>query len=194
MYELFLTYWFSWMLYIIIVFFIKKSKLRTWLTIWLLLVLITLPMFITVINFKISLVLIFLIIGAIIFYVQKKVTLYRLIVTFTISIGCTGVLIWEKITPVWFFMPPFFLISMLLVFVNFVLMKHLYEQISIVLLGVLIGYVLYDLLLIGYRLHNEIGNRAYLVICFTVLLLLFLHARSEERRVGKECRDELDTI
>src|SRR5690625_6404917 len=103
MYELFLTYWFSWILYIFMLFLIKKSKVRSLLFIWILLVLVTFPMYITIDTLQISICLVLLLTGAIIFYVQEKVTVYRLIVTFTISIGYTGILIWENITPVWFF-------------------------------------------------------------------------------------------
>src|SRR5690625_7454751 len=90
MYELFLTYWFSWILYIVIVFFMKKSKFRSLLVIWLLLVLVTFPMYIAIDTLQISICLVLLLTGAIIFYVQEKVTVYRLIVTFTISIGYIG--------------------------------------------------------------------------------------------------------
>src|SRR5690625_1028996 len=175
----FLTYWFSWILFIIIVFFMNKSKLRSSLIIWLLLVLITFPMFVTVKTLQISICLGLLISGAIIFYVQEKVSIYRLIVTFTISIGYTGILIWEHITPVWFFMPSFIIISILLVSVMIVLFRQLHEQISVVLVGGLFGHVLYDLLLIGYSLHNVVGNNAYIVICLTVLLLIVIHAMKE---------------
>jgi len=175
MYELFLTYWFSWILYIVIVFFMKKSKFRSLLVIWLLLVLVTFPMYIAIDTLQISICLVLLLTGAIIFYVQEKVTVYRLIVTFTISIGYTGILIWENITPVWFFMPPFFMIAILLVCINIVMMKQMYEQIAAVLVGVLFGHILYDLLLIGYSLQYKIGNNAYLVICLTILMLMFIH-------------------
>ena len=175
----FLTYWFSWILFIIIVFFMKKSKLRTMLTVWLLIVLITFPMYVTFMDLQISIVFVLLLCGAIIFYVREKITIYRLIVTFTISVGYTGILIWETVAPVWFFMPSFFMIAILLVFINSMMTKHLYEQIASVLVGVLFGHVLYDLLLIGYSLHNVIGNNAYIVICLTVLLLIVIHAMKE---------------
>lgn len=184
MYEQFLIYWFSWIIFIIIVFFMNRSTFRSFLIIWVLLVLITFPIFVMIKNIQISICLVLLISGAIIFYVREKVTIYRLIVTFTIFIGYTGILFWKNITPVWFFMPSFIIISILIVSLMIVLLKQLHEQISVVLLGVLFGHVFYDLLLIDYSLHNQIGNNAYLVICLTILILICIHTM---KNIYKKC-------
>lgn len=184
MYEQFLIYWFSWIIFIIIVFFMNRSTFRSFLIIWVLLVLITFPIFVMIKNVQISICLVLLISGAIIFYVREKVTIYRLIVTFTIFIGYTGILFWKNITPVWFFMPSFIIISILIVSLMIVLLKQLHEQISVVLLGVLFGHVFYDLLLIDYSLHNQIGNNAYLVICLTILILICIHTM---KNIYKKC-------
>src|SRR5690625_1107536 len=121
MFELFFTYWFSWILFIIIMFFVEKNQLRFLLIVSLLLMLILFPIKVTIFTTHVYIVSFVMLGFAIILFVNEKVTFYRIMTTFTMVLGYIGLLFWEKISPIWFFMPSFIIVSIMIVLVSILL-------------------------------------------------------------------------
>ncbi len=175
MFELFLTYWFSWILFIIIMFFWEKGRLRSFLLFSILIMLIFFPVYITILSIRISIVVFIMFIISMILFVRKKPTYFRFLTTFSMTIGYIGLLFWQKVSPIWFFMPTFMMFSLIIVGVIIFLQKGLFEQISSVILSVLAAHFLYDIFLHVYDLHHELSNDAILTINFSTLLLLMVY-------------------
>src|SRR5699024_3788558 len=114
MFELFLTYWFSWILFIIIMFFVEKNQLRFLLLVSLLIMLILFPIEVTIFTTQVYVVSFVMLGFAIILFAYEKVTFYRIMTTFTMVLGYIGLLFWEKTSPIWFFMPSFIIVSMII--------------------------------------------------------------------------------
>lgn len=174
MYEQFLYFWLIWIFFIIIAFFMGESKKRSFLLFWILLMLFISRLYLTVGSIEISCTFILLIIGAIILFVQQF-SLYTLVVTFSLMIGYVALLIWEKITPIWFFMPSFLIIPIIIVMLVTILVQPFYTQVTIALVSASFGQLIFEFLLIVYRLHDIIGEEVFLIhVSLIVLMLIFI--------------------
>lgn len=174
MYEQFLYFWLIWIFFIIIAFFMGESKKRSFLLFWILLMLFVSRLYLTVGSIEISCTFILLIIGAIILFVQQF-SVYTLIVTFSLMIGYVALLIWEKITPIWFFMPSFLIIPIIIVMLVTILVQPFYTQVTIALVSASFGQLIFEFLLIVYRLHDIIGEEVFLIhVSLIVLMLIFI--------------------
>lgn len=172
MFEKFLYYWLLWIIFIIVAFFMDTSRKRLYLLIWLLLVIICSPYDITFNKIELSVAFLMLLIGTIIFFAIESVTWYKFFVSFTLMLCYISLLIWEKITPVWFFMPSYFLIPFLMVILILLLVRKFYDRLSVALVGVAFGQFIYELLLISYKLHDVIGDE--IVFIHISLIILFI--------------------
>lgn len=176
MYEQFLYYWFVWMIIIIVTFLMKNGKKRSFLLIWLLLMVAISQTYFWIDSIQIYYVFIILLVGALIFYVHHTVSTYHFFVTFSIMAGYTSLLIWEIITPVWFFMPSYFLIPVILVVFTTFLIPSFYQQISVILVGMSFGQMIFEFLLIVYSLNNIIGKETLFIhINVAILFLIVLN-------------------
>src|SRR5690625_5823138 len=108
-----IVYWFGWMLWIIVTFLMKKDQRRTKLACWILLILLCSNIYFTIENHNISLTFIVLLGIAIFLHAQIPRFMYHVFISFTIMIGYAALLLWEKNTPVWLFMPRFVLIPLI---------------------------------------------------------------------------------
>jgi len=174
MYEHFLYFWLTWILFINVYFFMEKSKKRSFFMGWILLILICTNEWIQWNGISISLSFLFLLAGANIFYAINSYTMLRLLATFSVMISYASLLIWEKITPVWFFMPSYFMNPILTAILIIFLVDGLYARLQIALAGVAFGQLVYELILISYRLHHVIGETALFIHISLVLLFLIL--------------------
>lgn len=179
MFELFLTYWFSWILFIIIIFFVDKNKLRFLLLICLLLIIILFPIKVTIFTTQVYIVNLVLFIFSIIFFVYKKVTFYRIVSTFTMVLGYIGLLFWEKTSPIWFFLPSFIIVSIWIVMMAIILQKGIYLQFTSVLLSVLFAQIIYDIFLKVYLFYDVLSNDSILIIVTSCLLLFVMYVFRE---------------
>lgn len=175
MYEEFLTYWLIWIIFIIVYFFMKNGMKRSLFLFWILLTIIATNIFININSTSVSMTFILLLCGAIIFYVTNSFSIYKMIATFSIMIGYVSLLMWKKITPIWFFMPSYFMIPVLsVVVITFLLHDH-YAQITAALVGITFGQLIYELIIISYQLNTIIGERVFFIhISITILFLILI--------------------
>lgn len=175
MYEEFLYYWLIWIIFIIVYFFMKNGMKRSLFLFWILLIIIATNLFININGTSVSMAFIFLLCGAVIFYVTNTFSIYKMIATFSIMIGYVSLLMWKKITPIWFFMPSYFMIPVLsVVVITFLLHDH-YEQITAALVGISFGQSIYELIIISYQLNTIIGERVFFIhISITILFLILI--------------------
>src|SRR5699024_9948105 len=109
MHEQFLYFWLMWITFIIIYFFMDIGRKRSYLNILLLIVISCTNIYIRIDSIQMSLSFLLLLIGVIIFYAYYSISTYTIFVTFTIMVGYVSLLLWKKVTPVWFFMPSYFI-------------------------------------------------------------------------------------
>ncbi|WP_156289245.1 YphA family membrane protein [Oceanobacillus salinisoli] len=167
-----LFYWFSWIFWIIVTFLMKKGVLRTLLAYWILFTIIGSSFYFQLGYYTISLSIIILFLGAIVLLSKQPRTLYHLFSAFTISIGYTAMLFWEKLSPIWIIIPRILLISILIGCLTSILSKAYLGRISVCLFGMIAGEMIYSVILSSYGLQEEIGEMLFLDTLFCTLLLL----------------------
>lgn len=171
--EQLLYFWFAWMLIIIVTFFIESSKKRNLLLLWIFSILMMTNVFIYVDTIVISLAFFLTFFGAILFYVHLYFSLYRFLVTFCIITCYVSLLVWEIITPVWFFIPSVLLIPIIITCVTSFLIDPLPEQVATILLGLTVGHIVFEVILFTYHLHEGLGGYEFFVhLTLTVVLTL----------------------
>lgn len=166
-----LFYWIGWMFCIIILFFIKKSKLRTFFAFWLLLVIFCSNQWVGIQSYNISIAFIMIYIGSFLLFSKFKSKFYYFFVSFTIMIGYTGLLLLENNSPIWLFAPRILLISVSMALLIMCLTKHFHARLITGVIGICSGELLYNLILADYHMSRPIGELAYFDL---VLLTLFI--------------------
>jgi len=139
----------------------KKSKERTWISIWLLLAIIGSNFYIIVGSMSISVTFLLLCLGAFILSVQSSRLFMHIFASLTVSIGYASILIWEMISPVWVIFNRDFLVTLLLLILIAVMTTNRYKRISVCLTGMLCGEWMFRLTLISYDLNQVIGAMAF---------------------------------
>src|SRR5699024_4650448 len=136
MFEQFLMYWLLWLLYIIIFFFMVKIKKRTMLTIRLLFIITLYSTYTNIHIVYVSLSLIIIIFCAFIYLCDAPFSFLPLFKAFTIMIFYCGLLLWQVVAPVWFFLSGYFMIPVLVVFLLILLSRRLQNVYAYTLLGI----------------------------------------------------------
>ncbi|MBY7143478.1 hypothetical protein KFZ56_10555 [Virgibacillus sp. NKC19-3] len=170
-----LFYWFSWILWIVVTFFMKKSKRRTILACWILVTILSSSLSIEMQNQQISVAFLLLVGGSFILLIQLPRVVYHLFASFTIMIGYAAILFWEKSAPIWMIAPRVILISFILGLLITILTKGLYNQLSIGLLGLTCGEMINGLMLSSYGFRITIGEMQFFdLLLFILVILVFL--------------------
>lgn len=169
-----LFYWFSWILWIIVTFFMIKSKKRTILASWILVTILSSSIYIGTPNQQISVALLLVVVGSFALLIQLPRVIYHLFASFTIMIGYAAILLWEKGSPVWFILPRVILISFILGLLITILAKGFYNQLGICLLGLSCGELIYGLMLSSYGFHVPIGEMQFFDVLLFILGILTL--------------------
>lgn len=173
--EEFLFYWLMWIIFIIVYFFMDTGRKRTLFLFWILITIITTNMSLNINGVSVSIAFLCFLLSVIIFYVTDVFSIYKMIATFPIMIGYVSLLMWKKITPIWFFMPSYFMIPVLSVVVVSFLLPKQYEQITAALVGITFGQLIYEMIVMSYRLNNIIGEHTFFIhISITILLLIII--------------------
>ncbi|MEI3604721.1 hypothetical protein SPD48_03365 [Pseudogracilibacillus sp. SE30717A] len=175
MYEEFLYYWLIWIIFILVYFFMAIGSARSVLVSWILLLICCTNITIIFSNITFSITFFLLIIGAIIFYTVNEFTFYKMFATFSVMLGYVSLLIWRKITPVWFFMPSFFMISVISAILILVLIHEFYEQIAVALVAITFGQLLYEFIVISYRLNDVMGDRTFFIQISLIILFIIMN-------------------
>ena len=163
----------SWLLWIIITFFMKKSRQRTIFACWVLISILLSNLYLTIQGHNILLPFIILIIVITLIHSRLPRQLYHLFVSFTIMIGYTAVLLWQRDTPLWLFIPEFVLIPVISSMLIFILIKGFYNRLITGVLGMSLGEVLYGFILSSYNFQKTIGDMNFFeVLYFTMAVLV----------------------
>lgn len=175
MFEEFLYYWLFWIIFVVIYFFMDIGYKRSYLIGWILLMIClgNFTIIVSEITFSISFLL--LLLGALIFYTFSPITFYKLFATFSVMVGYVSLLLWKKITPIWFFMPSLFMISVLSSVLILILVHEYHDQIKVALVSIAFGHLIYEFIVISYRLHYVVGERTFFIHISLIILFIMMY-------------------
>src|SRR5699024_11269186 len=88
-----------------------------------------------------------------------------------------GLLLFQVVAPLWFFLSVYFMIPVLFVFLLILLSRRLQNVYAYTLLGISFGQLLFDVLLHKYLFQEKIGTTAFF-IQITLVILLVIAIRS----------------
>lgn len=172
--DIFLFYWFAWFFVIIVYFFMAPSVYRTYLLVWLLLMIIFRAYHVEIFSsFPISLTYMVLVCGAFCFMAFFSFSFTEYMYTFILVIGFMALLIWEKVTPVWFFISANVMIALIISLLSSYFIKQLRKQVASVLFSMSIGYTLFHLMLIGYDWDISQMEAPFFPMLATTIVFLF---------------------
>lgn len=157
-----LFFWISWILWVIVTFFMQKNLQRLLFAIYILLLIITSQIYISINEFTLSVSLLLTIVACLIALSKLKRPLYYTFISFTVMIGYMAILIWEKTTPVWMFLPRNLLIPMILLILIICLGGRLRERLTYSMFGICSGEMMYHMMFSNYFLSDVIGNLSFL--------------------------------
>ncbi|MBP1969624.1 hypothetical protein J2Z83_001731 [Virgibacillus natechei] len=171
-----LFYWFSWILWIVVTFFMEKSKNRTILACWILLSILSSDIYVVIGSYPVSIALLLMLTGSILLLLQSPHLIYHLSASFTIMIGYAAILLWEISSPILIILPRVILISFILGLVVILLAKGLYSQLGICLLGLSCGEIVHGLMLSSYGFNVSIGEMQFFDnVLFLLVIIVFVN-------------------
>lgn len=155
----------------------EKQSLKTFFLYWTFFVIIGINVYISLFNsLEISFSFVILIIGSLIYYVMFPLSIYKLVTTFTLMVWYVALLMWEKITPVWYIVSSTILIPFFISFIIILLVKPLLEQLAIVLVGLSIGQLVFGFILISYQLHHVLAEIHFFIYLYiSILFIIVFH-------------------
>ncbi|HZW68623.1 MAG TPA: hypothetical protein VFF20_08480 [Pseudogracilibacillus sp.] len=173
--ENYLFYWLSWLLIIIVYFFMKKS----WQTYFFLSILFILIMTVNVqvnvfAQLSVNIAFIIALLTAFLYYAHFTLSTYHLLTSFMFIFAYVALLLWGKISPVWFIMDLRVMIPLILASLLIFVCKDANLRLATALFGVLIGQFIFDLILIRYRLHMQIGSLFSFNMLYTIIVMLLI--------------------
>ncbi|RDW19084.1 hypothetical protein CWR48_08520 [Oceanobacillus arenosus] len=170
-----LFYWFSWTLWIIATFFMKKNRLRTFLAAWILLSIIGSYVYLEIVTLTFSLSMIILLLGSIVLLTRNKHLFYHTFSAFTVMIGYAGFRFWEILSPILMFLPKGILITIIFSLLSSILANNFYSRLSICILGMLAGEWIYQMTVIPFGFMEIIGEPLFLDhLLSTILFISFI--------------------
>src|SRR5699024_8247405 len=155
MFEQFLMYWLLWLLFIIIFFFMEKSKKRTMLTIWLLFIITFSSTYMNIHIAQVSLSIIIILFRTYIYLCEVLFSFLSLFKACMFFIFFCGLLLWQVVSLLWFFLSVYFMIPVLVVFLFILLSRRLQNVYAYTLLGISFGQLLFDVLLHKYLFQEK---------------------------------------
>jgi|GEM_PF-1518177 len=170
-----LFYWFSWILWILVTFFMRKNKYRLVLACWLLLLILCSGFQLSLDGFKLSLSYPLILIGALILHTKIPRIYFHVFVSLTIMIGYTGVLIWENQLPLEHFFPPMLIISCFLYILMAAMTTGLWSRLACGLLGMAGGELLYSIIIADFSIPNVIGDKRFLDLMLVLMVVAVCH-------------------
>lgn len=171
--EQFLFYWLSWLLVIIVFFFMNQSKTKSFFLFTLFLVIIFINDTVTIFPYQtISISFVILTVFALIYFVSTSLNIYDLFATLTISVAYTALLLWAKVAPIWFVIHPYLLVPILIYIFISSLYDQLTKQVVSVSLSLTIGHYIYGVILFQYQLKSNVNESFFIYLYITILLLI----------------------
>lgn len=177
-----LFYWFSWILWIIVTFFMRKGRQRLFFASCILISIIGTSFTITIYSFTISFTYIVLFLYSLVILAKHSNHYKLLFYSATISICYTALLIWEKISPVWMIFPRIIMIAFIIGVLAILLCNEYLMRIIITVFGLVVGEMLYSFIWYRYGVLEEVGDFLFLDTLFSLLLLLMILAILQKGR------------
>jgi hypothetical protein len=176
-------YWFGWAFWIIVTFIMPKNKYRTVIAIWILLTISSSSIYLRTVFFDISIAYLTTLLGGFALLSTLKRKGLQIFSAITIMVGYSSLLIWEVNAPVWIFMPRLFIIPVVCVLLVSIITSKFESRLTISIIGICSGELLYCLLLSSYTFTRAVGNLMFLD---TLSVILFLVVIIEAIQVGKK--------
>lgn len=165
-----LYFWFCWVLWVLVTFFMKKGRLRTFLAVWVLTTVILADLFLQWNQVIVSFSFLFLCLGAVILISRQTRWFLHLAASFTTAIGYASFLFWEMLSPVWFIMPRGVLFTITFGLLISILVKSFISKVAVCLLGLAAGEIIYVLTLLNQGIYTTAGDKLFFNSLFATLL------------------------
>lgn len=173
--ELFLFYWYGWILIIIIYFFVNNVEAKYFFLYSMFLILLLVHTNIQLFGqINVSGALIVLFISTFYYYFRLQFSFYDIFVTVTVIFCYNALLIWKKIAPIWFVMSPLIMMPLIVCTIITLLISSLYKQVAVAMMGLSIGQLLSAYILVEYGLFEQQGNLYFFTIFFSHILFLIV--------------------
>ncbi|ASK63328.1 hypothetical protein CFK37_14770 [Virgibacillus phasianinus] len=166
-----LFFWFSWLIWVYITFIMKKGKERTFFAIWTLLLISGSSFHFVMFGYKLSLGYLFLVIGAMVMVASTKRLFYHLFSSLTLMVLYMTIKVWENFFPIWMILSKSFVIPFMMVFIILLLVKGFRNRVSIGLLGICSGELVYSFILSSYSLPEPVGGYEFFDYVVVILFL-----------------------
>lgn len=172
--EQFMFYWFHWLFIIIAYFFMAKTRMRLFILIWIFCIIVCSPFHLTIMSgIQVSVSYIILFIGAFLLFAQFSFSVLEWLYIFTLMIGYVSLLIWEVITPVWFFISSILLIPFIISILTGFYIHSLKKQIALVTVSMAVGHAVFGFILVSYHLQTELIELTFFILLsMTITFLL----------------------
>ncbi|HEY4602523.1 MAG TPA: hypothetical protein VIG73_14745 [Cerasibacillus sp.] len=172
-------YWLSWIYFVCALFFMEPSKRQWFFMYWILILISTSNMFISIgmLDFSVAYFILFL--GSLMFLLQANHRFFYFFVSFTIAIAYASFLVWEHETPLLLIFPKYVVLPSFIVLIAIFLTKEYMKRCFVALLGICGGELLYHISLFDYAYYNTMGNEVFLDLCTIIIGVLFVIALYE---------------
>ncbi|MFC4557398.1 hypothetical protein ACFO3D_04145 [Virgibacillus kekensis] len=175
-------YWLSWMLWIVITFFLNKSFIRTMAACFTLAMIFLAETYINLMSLKISLSYILLLGLLIVFQAKKKQLLLHTFTAFSVAVGYMGTLIWVNFTPLNLFFPSDAVIFVVLLLLISNIISKPKSRLVAGSLGITVGEIGYSLISIYYGYKDIVGDMGFFDLLTPVVGVIFIHTYIIEAR------------
>lgn len=170
-------YWFLWIGWVYSTFIMAKSNLRTAISFVILLLIITGNYTLQLADYSVRVNFLLLFFISLILMSKSKgfVLLYHFLCSFIISIGFVVFHLFELFDPVWLIIDQKWMLGIILLYLVLMLVKGLYYRISIGIISICNGEILYSFIMNKFSFPVEVGDFSFLDqwAIFMVLIVLW---------------------
>ena len=166
-----LFYWISWLLWVYVTFVMRKDRVRTILGLWILLIIGGSSINLTILGYTLTLSYLFLIVGAMIMLAKTSHLFFRLFSSFTIMILYMTMMVWQNYVPIYMIFSKTYIFPFVIAFITVLIARGFYNRVSITLLGISAGELMYSFILSSYSIKVPTGGFSFFD---SVMIILFL--------------------
>ncbi|HHY73152.1 MAG TPA: hypothetical protein GX497_07985 [Bacillus bacterium] len=157
-------YWFSWLCWVFTTFLMKKCKERTISSFVLLLSITVSNQFLQIAGYSVHASFLVLLLFSFIFLTKAKGLRlgYYLFCSLIITIGYASFQLFELFDPVWLIIDRKWLLAFVMLYLTLMLIEDFYYRVSLAIIGVCNGELLYSFILKKFSFYIEIGDFPFL--------------------------------
>lgn len=179
-----LFYWFSWMVWIAVVFFYEDDYWRTRFATGLLIFLMLSERYLSLAETNLSLALVFIWASAILFLFKIKANLWQMSYLVTFGIMLAGIHLFLFINPVWLIFPAQTIVMILFLMLLSVMTRHPWQRMMMYVFVASTGNLLSGYILTSYGLMHSIGHISDLLflikgVFLSLVLLALQHLKQK---------------